>query len=199
MLNEADRVKLALALEMVGRQQEAINILEEAHAGSTELTGVLAGRYKRRWLADPDGLDAEGKRALDLYNQAYRMAAQKGDHQQAFYNGINVAFLDLALLNHLEDARMIAREVLKHCTQAPQEKWRFATEGEAHLYLDNMEASLSGYAKALESNPDAREIDSMRKQALWASRLLGSQLAEAQLAALFQTLPGDDPNAKWSG
>ncbi len=92
-------VKLALALEMVGRQKDAIDLLTAKHAGDTELTGVLAGRHKRRWLADSAELAGEGDRALTLYAEAYRLAADRGDHSQAFYNGINAAFLNLALLN----------------------------------------------------------------------------------------------------
>ncbi|HEX3092680.1 MAG TPA: tetratricopeptide repeat-containing protein [Candidatus Angelobacter sp.] len=205
-LAEKERVKLALALEMVGRRSDAIEILTEAHEGNTELTGVLAGRLKRQWLADPDGSPQEGQRALDLYTEAYRLATQRGDHAQAFYNGINVAFLNLALSKSLDDTRSTARDCLMHCKEvsdsapinASPDKWRLATEGEAHLYLDNLEASLSRYAQALNADPDAREIDSMRRQALWAARLLEQPLAEARLDKLFQTLPGDGLDAKWS-
>jgi len=208
-LPEQKLVKLALALEMVGRPSDAIEILTEAHAGNTELTGVLAGRLKRQWLADPDGSPQEGQRALDLYTEAYRLATQKGDHPQAFYNGINMAFLRLALSKSLQeslkDTQSIARDCLMHCKMAlnnaprdaPPDKWRLATEGEAHLYLDNLEASLGSYAQALKADPDAREVDSMRRQAVWAARLLEQPLAEARLGTLFQTLPGDEFDAKW--
>jgi pimeloyl-ACP methyl ester carboxylesterase len=198
-IGSKELVKLALALEMVGRQKDAIDLLTAKHAGDTELTGVLAGRHKRRWLADSSALAGEGDRALSLYVEAYHLAAARGDRSQAFYHGINVAFLNLALLNDRGSAQQIALEVLEHCKQADPEKWRFATEGEAYLYLDNLEASLHSYGAALRSDPSTREVDSITRQAIWAARLLDNPVAEARLVALFQVLPGDEYGARWSG
>jgi len=54
-----------------------------------------AGRaLKRRWLLEHRLSDAT--RAFALYQKAYSLAAARGDHAQAYYHGINVAFMELA-------------------------------------------------------------------------------------------------------
>ena len=58
--------RLVFALEALGRQQQAIDILEEVHTRTTELMGILAGRLKRRWLADPEVRHDDGLRAPSL-------------------------------------------------------------------------------------------------------------------------------------
>ena len=88
-------------------------------------------------------------------------------------------------------AQLPAR-VLQHCKLVPPEKdkdkdkmWRLATEGEAALYLGDTKSALEKYRAALAENPDPREIDSMKKQALWATRLLDRKEAEAGLEEVF--------------
>jgi tetratricopeptide (TPR) repeat protein len=185
-LPDNELVRLVLALEMIGDQPKAINILEKVHARSTELTGVLAGRLKRRWLADPDGKPDEGQRALELYQEAYQKAKVAQDHPQALYNGINTAFLTLALRDNRYDARQLAQEVLVHCQKAPRDKWRLATEGEAYLYLGEPNAALASYAAALDEFPDSREVGSMRQQAVWVARLLEDTSMENRIEGLFE-------------
>ena len=185
-LVEKQLVELALALEMTGAQDQAITLLEQTRGASTELAGVLAGRLKRIWLADPDmGADA-GLRAFDLYKEAYRVAATKADSAQAYYNGINFAFLTLALKGSRAETRQIALDVLAHCMRAPRDKWRLATEGEAQVYLGDRDAALARYAAALEAGPDSREVDSMYRQSVWAARLLQDDALEVRLRALFE-------------
>jgi len=185
-LDEKQLVKLALALEMTGRQSEAIGILKARREGSEELTGVLAGRLKRLWLCDPVTNGGNGREALELYSSAFRQAAAAGHHESAFYNGINVAFMTLATGGSRDDVRQIALDVLVHCQQAPPDMWRLATEAEASLYLGETDAALRSYAAALDKQPDPREADSMYKQAVWAARLLDNSGAEARLDKLFQ-------------
>jgi pimeloyl-ACP methyl ester carboxylesterase len=185
-LDAGDLVKLALALEMMDRQSEAIQILRSRYKGNTEITGVLAGRLKRRWLTDPETHAAEGIEAEQLYALAFEQAKQAGDHQQAFYNGINTAFMVLAVHNKKEEAKVISAEVLEHCKLAKADKWRHATEGEANLYLGNTAAALGEYKAVLAENPTPREVDSIYQQALWAARLLDQKDAEAGLDKVFQ-------------
>ncbi len=191
-LDEKPLVKLALALEMTGRQWEAIELLRSRHQENTEIAGVLAGRLKRLWLTDPETYAADGEEAEKLYRSAFQQATQAGDHAQALYNGINTAFMTLALHRNEDDARAIASRVLQHCKLVPPEKdkdkdkmWRLATEGEAALYLGDTKSALEKYRAALAENPDPREIDSMKKQALWATRLLDRKEAEAGLEEVF--------------
>lgn len=182
---EKDIVKLALALEMTGAQDRAITLLRETRGKSTELTGVLGGRLKRVWLADPDGQPDAGIEAYELYRQAYQSAVAKKDAVQAYYNGINYAFMTLALKSSREEARRIAQDVLTHCMLAPRDKWRLATEGEAQIYLGDHNLALTKYSAALDEEPDAREKDSMHRQALWASRLLQDDIMELKINAVF--------------
>ena len=188
-LSEPEMKELATALELLNRPEEAMRLLEAAQAGSTEMQRVLAGRLKRIWLADPVRRKEQGARALRLYEEAYARAAKSADHAQAFYNGINVAFMHLAMRRNVEDARKMAREVLAHCRKAPRDQWRMATEGEAHLYLGDVKAALESYAAALKAGPAPRQVDSMKQQAIWAARLLGDPEAEARVRALFESGP----------
>jgi pimeloyl-ACP methyl ester carboxylesterase len=133
-LDEKPLVKLALALEMTGRQSEAIELLRSRYEGSTEIAGVLASRLKRLWLSDPETYASDGEEAEKLYRSAFQQAARAGDRAQALYNGINTAFMTLALHRNEDDARAIATQVLQHCKLVPPEKnkekdkmWRIAT------------------------------------------------------------------------
>jgi tetratricopeptide (TPR) repeat protein len=182
-------VKLALSLELVGKQEESIALLREFASRSTELTSVLAGRLKRRWLADPSSHSADGSDAWSLYRQSFVRAAQVADHAQAFYAGINVAFLELAMGERVDEIRIIAIRVPDHCRASKTDKWQLATMGEAYLYLADIQAALAYYEAALESQPDMREIDSMQRQAIWVARLLKFLEAESRLQKLFESGP----------
>jgi pimeloyl-ACP methyl ester carboxylesterase len=188
-LSDKGLVKLALSLELVGKQEESIALLSEFASRSTELTSVLAGRLKRRWLADPESHSADGPDALSLYRQSFVRAAQVADHAQAFYAGINVAFLELATGERVDEIRSIAIRVLDHCRASKTDKWQLATMGEAYLYLGDIPAALAYYEASLEAQPDMREIDSIQKQAIWAARLLKSSEAESRLQKLFDAGP----------
>ena len=117
-LDPEARVQLALALESVGRQEDAIDVLSRGGGTSTDVMGTLAGRLKRRWLASRRAPDAE--RARNLYRQAFDLAAQaaKPDHAQAYWNGINVAFFHAAYSRDDDAVREMVTEVLAHCAAA---------------------------------------------------------------------------------
>jgi len=188
-LSDKQIVKLALALEMIGKQEQSIALLQKYASRSTELTSVLAGRLKRRWLADSESRASDGSEALALYRAAFVRASQSGDHPQAYYAGINVAFLELALDDHADEAQRIAIRVLDHCRLSNANKWQLATQGEAYLYLGDLQAALAYYSAALEAQPDTREVDSIQKQAVWAARLLKSPEYESRLLKLFEAGP----------
>jgi pimeloyl-ACP methyl ester carboxylesterase len=189
-LNEENIRRLVFALEAVGRQDEAIAILDEVHTRSTDLTGIYAGRLKRRWLADPDVRHTDGVRARDLYASAYSAADTAGDHPQAYYNGINTAFMVLALDQDRERARKVAASVLVHTSSGKPDSWARATQGEAYLYLGDTRAALAAYADAARQTWESRELDSMQRQAIWAARLTDNAVAEMELEALFKTRLG---------
>jgi len=183
-LDDSALVTLALALESVGRQPEAIEILSNTATKTTDPMGVLAGRLKRRWLVEHRGADAE--RALSLYRSALELAEQKADRPQAFYHAINVAFMKLAYGQDVAAARSMATRALEHCAAfGKRDLWRFATEGEAHLYLGNPEAALAAYANALALSPEPRNAGSMYQQAIRVADLMRQDETIKPLQALF--------------
>jgi len=184
-------VQLALALEETGRREEALELLE-LHAQrqqdadptriKTDPLGTLAGRLKRRWLLQRH--EADGERARDIYAQAYDIAAAQNHDPQAFYMAINAAFIDLALAQASPAARQRsedwARKALDHTrrwtVRDPQrsedDKWRWATEGEAHLILGDERTALERYRAAIALRPEPRELSSMYQQAYHIADLL---------------------------
>lgn len=176
-------VEQALTLELLGREEEAIALLKQNLVVSTDVRGTLAGRYKRRWLRDPDAHEAEGRESERLYREAFDESRIKRDHEQAYYNGINSAFMCLAARGDRSEAAGIAQKVLEHTRQAPNSKWCSATEAEARLHLGEPAESIALYRNAMRGL-DPRERSSMCQQAIWTARLLDESMVEAQLEAL---------------
>jgi hypothetical protein len=147
--------------------------------------GAIAGRLKRLWLADPDGHGSGGQSALEWYQKGFSLSRAANNHEQAYYHGINIAFLQLALLHQPADCKATAALVLDECGKAPGSMWRSATMGEAALYTADPTLAMKHYQNALDAGPDAREAGSMYQQAIWAARLLKDAAAEGQLQELF--------------
>jgi pimeloyl-ACP methyl ester carboxylesterase len=185
-LDEGGVVQLALAMESVGRREDAIRTLQnwKAHPDSTDAMGVLAGRLKRRWLVERRSDDAEN--ASQLYQQTFAQAEKDARHDQAFYHGINVAFMQLAYRNQESVAQETAKKVLEHCRAAKLDVWRLATEGEAHLLLGNIDAAMSGYRAAVTCNPKPRQLDSIFQQAVRVASLVGNEAAADRLQQIFR-------------
>jgi pimeloyl-ACP methyl ester carboxylesterase len=195
-LDDDATVQLALALESVGRQQDAIDLLEaymqRQQRPATDALGVLAGRLKRRWLVERRRQDAE--RALALYRRGYDAAAQEGNHDQAFYLGINVAFMELAYGHDHHAARAIATAVLQHCHSAtnPQQRlWRLATEAEAALVLGQLAAAYNAYGQAVAEGPEPWQVRSMQAQAIRMADLVGAD--DAFIERLQGVFRGETP------
>jgi len=185
-LDEGGLVQLALALESVGRRDDAIKALQSqaSHPDFTDAMGVLAGRLKRRWLAERKIEDAE--KASELYQQGFDQSEKAGRHDQAFYHGINVAFMQLAYRNQEGAAQQTATKVLEHCRAAKADKWRLATEGEANLLLGKVDAAMDSYQAAVNSNPSPRQLDSMFQQAVRVASLVGNEAAADRLQKIFR-------------
>lgn len=183
-LDEPHAVTLALALESVGREEDAIAVLEEHTAAGTDVLGTLAGRLKRRWLTEGRRGDAE--KAEELYRRGLALAEERRDAAQAYYHAINVAFLELARRKDRDAARELARRALEHCDAAPEDAWNLATRGEAHLILGDADAALEGYERALALEPGPRQIESMFTQSVRVAELLGDRAAGRRLEALFR-------------
>lgn len=191
-LDEDGLVQLCLALESVGRHDEALGLLKTIKKDWTDAMGTLAGRYKRRWLVKRQESDAN--RAFELYKQAYDWSRKAERDDQAFYHGINIAFMELAYRGDYERATQMARTVLDHCARAKSKEppgsepdlWRLATEGEAHLFLGKIGPALDRYRQAVQTNPKPRHIDSMHQQAIYVASLLDYESAAQQLEEIFR-------------
>lgn len=184
-------VQLALALEGVGRADAAVELLQRAGGrSSSDVLGVLAGRLKRRWLLVP--VQQDGAQALALYREGLALARQAGDPAQAYYLGINVAFMLLAFEKNVSAARRQARTTLADCESAAadersdQRKWRLATEGEALLMLGQNAKALQRYTAAVACEPSPREMQSMYQQAIYLSRLVGDDALRRELEGTFR-------------
>lgn len=179
-------VQLALAVESVGKRKNAIDVLEsqQEDPDRTDAKGVLAGRLKRRWLVERKSADAD--RALRLYQEGFEASEKAERHDQAFYHGINVAFMQLAYRNQEKAAQRTAEKVLGHCHAAKEDKWRLATEGEANLLLGDTDVAMEFYQKAANRNASPRELDSMFQQAFRVASVLGNETAAARLEEIFR-------------
>ena len=109
-LDPAALVELALALEGVGRRNDAILALEGPRGWDhTDALGVLAGRLKRRWIVER--VEEDARRARGLYARGLELAEANNDHPQAFYLGIHVALMDLTYGDNRNTAKIMAKKV----------------------------------------------------------------------------------------
>ncbi len=184
-LDDRHLVELALALESVGRRDEALDVLQSHASKDTDVRGVLAGRLKRRWEAEGRKADAES--ALAEYHAAYETSVKAGKEGQALYHGINVAFMELAYANDANAARKMASDVMRHCGNSPRDYWCVATEAEARLYLGQVQEALEAYREAVASRPTPapRQLQSTYTQASWVVGIVGDEDAQSELDKVF--------------
>ncbi len=171
-IDDAAIIDLAMALDGLGRGDDALTILAERHgAGNLRFSDALAtlgGRLKRRWLVGR--LDKDLQSARQLYQDAFTLAKEQGNDGQAAYHLINLAFLetmasapDTAVP---ENAKDLARRASEHAVQVnPMTNWMLATQGECSLILGNLDGGLRFYTEALMITKSPRQIDSMFSQA----------------------------------
>lgn len=186
-LDDRALVDLALALDGLNRGSEALALLEQVGRTDMDAMGVLAGRIKRRWLVER--VAADWQRASQLYGDSFARAVAVGDHHQAYYHGINVAFLDLMMTQEghgvaagIQDT---ARIVLAHCDRADDVLWRRATEGEALLLLGELDEACIRYAWAIQRARSPREVASMYAQALRVAEHVHGEMGARKVAELF--------------
>ena len=193
-LDNSARVALAIALTGLGRLDEALEVASKEETDDTDLLGVVGGRLKRLWLARR--AQSVGTEALSTYRRAFAIAANRQDHGQAHYNGINVAFLECLLLRDKKAARDTAGKTLEHCTNQRSEGladlWTTASEAEAHLYLGEIDRAMERYTAFVAESPEPWQVSSAYDQAGYvATELLDSE-QQQRLHASFeaQTVTG---------
>jgi pimeloyl-ACP methyl ester carboxylesterase len=167
-LDEAALADLALALDGLGRGDQALAVLESRPSlAFSDPKGILAGRFKRRWLLHRS--DNDRKRARELYLQALDEAQAENDHDQAYYHAINIAFIDLmaspAATAVPNSAREMAQRALEYCAKGQSKQWRLATAGEAKLVLGDLSRATDLYRQAVSEAKSPRDLDSMYSQA----------------------------------
>ncbi len=140
--------QLIFALEGLDRRAEAMALLENhpVASKSTDIMGIIGGRYKRAYLKRPNRKDGEA--AQVYYSIALEQAREATDPDQVYYHAINLAFLSLVLEEDLEQMRTYALEAQQAAESCPESLWTLATLGEAHLYQGNLYASRSFYERA---------------------------------------------------
>ena len=196
-IDDAGLVELALALDGMGRETEALRLLEQRCAknasASADALGVLAGRLKRRWLTERSRGDWERARALYLralelvVSHALGIDPTDGtlhnrvsDPGQAMYHAINIAFLELMITPTSAEvppsATAMASRALEFASKAKDNHWRDATIAEARLLLGNLQAAREAYAVARSKADRPRDVYSMYVQGLLvAERVFGQK------------------------
>ncbi len=187
-LDDNALVMLALAYDATGQQEKAIEVIEQSDRESTDLMGILGGRFKRRWVLERSKKDAE--RATQLYSEAMVKSEAAEDYDQVYYHAINVAFMALAAEGDKEKARELAKKALDACAQTEDSIWKSATEGEANLYLGNEEEAILGYQAALDRRPSPRQITSMFQQAIRVAEIQDNDAMADRLRAVFRENEG---------
>lgn len=180
-LDSAALVQYALALDGVGRRDDAVEALRShprVHSEADAL-GTLGGRIKRRWLSSRRGEDAE--EALELYRRGYDLAVHHPeDPKQAYYHAINLGFLNLLYRDDRAVAEEWASLALEACGRAPaggpSDLWGRATVAEAHLLMGSHDLALREYAEVVRVGGAPWELRSAYHQAM---RIAGHERATA--------------------
>jgi pimeloyl-ACP methyl ester carboxylesterase len=197
-LDEDAANALALAYDGLGRNGDALRLLQariDAGLTTSEPWSVLGGRYKRRWLLERSEMDLAS--ALYSYGEGLRLSVDEAGNAtnpgQAMYAAINLAFLELMRVpsNQIRMpavARDFAQRASLYANSAESGLWRLATEGEAWLYRENIEAASAAYATAIElAKP--REIDTMYTQALRVCERIGDKGFLTEIQRVFGHTP----------
>ena len=157
------RVKqlLALALARSGAtyraNQVVSELVEQGHADG-ETLGILARTHKDLWAqsTDPSERELQLLKAHEVYLKAYKLASEKGNLAESYYNGINAATTAL-LLNQNDRARLLASEAAVLCEKAmvlskdtDDAYWVMATRAEAALILGEWNQAEDWYSRATE-------------------------------------------------
>jgi len=189
-LDDVALVALALALDGLGRGEEALEVLERHYrqpgTSSIDALGVLGGRYKRQWLAGRRATDFQ--RARELYAQGLAQAEAAGDSAQAYYHAINLAFLDLlaspTTAGVPEAVRGMAERALQHGSAARENHWRLATQAEAALMMEDLAKAKELYGRALAKAESERDRDSMYSQVVRVAERVFGETGVEQIEGL---------------
>lgn len=186
-------VTLALALESLGRSDDAMKVVQnhvKRGRPTLDAIGVLAGRIKRRWLFARARVDYE--RSLQLYEEGHQRAVELDDKEQAYFHGINVAFLKLMKdpehKDTSEETRAAASLARELAIDAPETSWSLATMAEASMILGNLKGGLTEYGAARRRAKTVRAQQSMFSQALQVASRVYGDVGESAVRDVFEGL-----------
>jgi pimeloyl-ACP methyl ester carboxylesterase len=177
------------ALEGTRELDDAIAILEASNhtKDNTDFIGILAGRYKRKFL--DNGLQPDLDKAIELYQKAFTMAESSDKEDKAgqlYYHAINLAFLHL----HNEEvgnAKRYAQIALDNALKCKDDHWKYATIAEANLYFDKDDEVKINYTKAIMMGKDKpRDINSMYINAIHGMSKLNKTALKQDVDSLFR-------------
>ncbi|MDH3660947.1 MAG: alpha/beta hydrolase [Alphaproteobacteria bacterium] len=167
-LDDDARVELAIALDSVGKRDEASRVLSMDGEPSTDVIGTIAGRLKRNWIETRDRNQAEA--AGVHYEKGFERAKAEGDLSQVRYHGINLAFLLYVFRGDSNEAKRFAREVLDICSECREKNeidpWIDPTEAEAHFILGNIDEAIAGYRRFVDAGHKPWQMASALQDAL---------------------------------
>lgn len=183
--------QLAVAESGLGNHTKAVATLKSLPAEyqvDPETLGITAGRLKRRWLeSGPPRLPALGRSALDTYRAGYEAAVASDDVDQVLYNGINTAFMSLAMNRPYDE---LAKIVLAATDTAGDDYWVAATRAEALLLLGRYEEAETAYNNAFEFSTDSRYLATTGLQAANIIELQNAPAAAHGIRELFDSMLG---------
>ena len=182
--------QLAIALSGTGDIVAAVARLRELNArlgSAPETLGILAGRFKRQWQANP-AVTQIGWRALQLYKDGFELARAHQDHDQVIYNGINAAYLNFALA--ATDFPEVAQQVLEAvAAKGTADYWAEVSRAEAYLLLGRYTEAAAAYGAAQRLAPAPRQWTTTAQQALDILRRRSFPVEAATLQRLFEGVP----------
>lgn len=177
--DRADQLR-ALALAKTENIDEAIQLLRKLYDRKklepdsdmdSETGGILAGRYKQRWIKGGRTNNADLLAAFNIYRETFERTKDS-------YPGINAAAMAMELGDRGEMLR-IAQQVLSSLQGARVEDfdhWKLATFGEVYLLLGDLDNAKKWYGKAVAYCPEChQDIAVMRRQARRNLEKLGLQ------------------------
>jgi hypothetical protein len=186
-------VRLAIALDSVDRRDDAYKVLADRNDLNSDVLGAMAGRLKRKWLLSGRH-QAHAEAAMAHYTKGYDLAREAKDLRQAYYHGINLAFLALVFQGERGDARNTAQEVLGICRECEAEgdadEWVDASRGEAELILGHDDRAFEAYCRFVAAGNDPWKLSSTYLNA----RTIAAEFGNRELARRLGQIFGDpDP------
>ncbi|HLX97359.1 MAG TPA: alpha/beta hydrolase [Roseiarcus sp.] len=191
-LDRKAAVRLAIALDALGRRDDAYAMLAERGDLDSDALGAMAGRLKRRWLLSRRQADAEASMAN--YAKGHELATAANDPSQIYYHGVNLAFLEFVFRGDRQAARREAGKVVEVCRSLEAgsggDEWLPATEGEANLLLGDEAAALAAYRRFVGTGADPWKLSSTYLNA----RTIAAEYGRRDLARTLGEVFGDaDP------